>query len=260
MSAWPLWLSGLLLIVGIPAVAVGIQLTLRRRWSALREGDHNEVAGFILAIVGVIYAVLLAFVVIVSWEQFSRAADTVGQEASALRTMQRTSAAFSPAERERIRTDVLSYARTVVDDEWPAMNRGEPGSPAVAAVLDRMSTDIATLPADTPARAEFVGAESERFNDLVSARSTRLDFVEQQGLPGVLWTALVVGAIVTIGFAMIFALSSTLLQTLMTASLAVVIGVLLFVAVSIDHPFMGDVAVAPSPLVRVLADFGSPPG
>ena len=105
-----------------------------------------------------------------------------------------------------------------------------------------------------------MGAESERFNDLVTARSSRLDFVEQQGLPGVLWTALIVGAIVTIGFAMIFALSSPLLQILMTASLAVLIGVLLFVAVAIDHPFMGDVAVQPSPLVRVVADFGSPPG
>jgi hypothetical protein len=259
MSAWPLWASGLLLVLGVPAVAVGMQLALRRRWSALREGDHNQVAGFIIAIVGVIYAVLLAFVVIVSWQQFSRATDVAGQEAGTLRTIERTATPFPPADRERIRIDVLDYARTVVDVEWPAMDRGEPGSPAVAPVLDRMSTDLAALPADTPVRTEYVGAEAERFNDLVTARSSRLDFVEE-GLPGVLWAALVVGAVVTIGFAMIFALSSPLLQTLMTASLSVVIGVLLFVAVAIDHPFVGDVAVQPTPLERVLADFPGPPG
>ncbi|HEY2225175.1 DUF4239 domain-containing protein [Actinomycetospora sp.] len=259
MSAWPLWWIGLVLIVGVPAVAVGIQRILRRYWSALREGDHNEVAGFIIAIVGVIYAVLLAFVVIVSWEQFTSAADTVGQEASTLRTIQRTGVAFPGDARERIRADVVTYARTVIDIEWPAMARGEPGSPQVAAVLDRMSADLASLPADTPARAEFVGAESERFNDLVTERSSRLDYVGQ-GLPGVLWGALVVGAVVTIGFAMIFAMTSPLLQTLMTASLAVLIGVLLFVAVAIDQPFVGDVAVTPRPFERVLLDFGSPPG
>jgi hypothetical protein len=32
--------------------------------------------------------------------------------------------------------------------------------------------------------------------------------------------------------------------------------VLLFVAVSIDYPFAGDVSVRPAPLERVLTDFG----
>jgi hypothetical protein len=254
MSAWPLWCTGLLLVVGVPAVAVGMQLALRRRWTVLREGDHNEVAGFLIAIVGVIYAVLLAFVVIVSWEQFSRAGDTVGQEASALRTIERTSAAFPPDAHARIHDDVVDYARTVVGLEWPAMARGEAGTPAVGATLDRLSTDLEALPADTPSRAQFVGAEAERFNDLVTARSSRLDFVTS-GLPGVLWAALIVGAVVTISFTMIFALSSPVLQVFMTGSIAVLIGILLFVAVAIDHPFEGDVAVTPGSLERVLADF-----
>jgi hypothetical protein len=37
----------------------------------------------------VLYAVLLAFVVIVSWESFSQAESTVGQEASGLRSIYR---------------------------------------------------------------------------------------------------------------------------------------------------------------------------
>jgi hypothetical protein len=58
---------------------------------------------------------------------------------------------------------------------------------------------------------------------------------------------------------MIFALTSPVLQLLMTGSIAVLIGILLFVAVSIDHPFVGDVAVTPSSLERVLVDFPGPP-
>jgi hypothetical protein len=253
MSAWPLWCSALLLVLGVPVVAVGTQRVLRRRWSVLREGDHNEVAGFLIAIVGVIYAVLLAFVVIVSWEQFSAAGDTVGEEASALRTIDRTAAAFPPEARARVHADVVAYARAVVDDEWPAMSRGEPGSPTVGPALDRLSADLEALPADTPVRVQIVGAEVERFHDLVTARSARLDYVPQ-GAPGVLWVALVVGAVVLIGFSMVFALRDRLLQTLMTGSIALLIGILLFVAVAIDHPFVGDVAVPPDPLRRVLVE------
>jgi hypothetical protein len=61
----------------------------------------------------------------------------------------------------------------------------------------------------------------------------------------VLWIALGVGAVVTIGFAMIFGLRSTTLHVIMTASLSAVIGVLLFVSVAIDHPFEGAVVVGP---------------
>ena len=257
VTALPLWLLGLLLIVLMPALAVVVQLALRRRWPGLRDGDHNDVAGFVIAIVGVIYAVLLAFVVIVSWEQFSEAETVAGSEASALRTMYRASTAFPPEVREQLRGDVRDYARAVVEVEWPAMAESQPGSPVVAGLLDRTSAHLAALPTTTPTQQEYAGVEADRFNDVVTARSSRLDFVEQ-GVPGVLWMALAVGAVVTIGFSMIFAMSSGLLHALMTASLAVLIGMLLFVAVAIDHPFAGDVAVAPRPLERVLADFGGP--
>jgi hypothetical protein len=37
---------------------------------------HNDVAGFIYAVLGVVYAVLLALVVIAVWEEFDAAKDT----------------------------------------------------------------------------------------------------------------------------------------------------------------------------------------
>ena len=88
-------------------------------------------AGFIIAVVGVIYAVLPAFVVIVSWENFSQAESAVGQEASALRSIYRESQAFPPDVRARIRADVLRYASTAIEKEWPAMA----GDVAVGPVL-----------------------------------------------------------------------------------------------------------------------------
>jgi hypothetical protein len=258
VTALPIGLSGVLFVVVLPALAIGAQLLIRRSWPALADGEHNDVAGFIIAVVGVIYAVLLAFVVIVSWEDFSKAESTVGQEASALRSIYRESQAFPPEVREHIRADVLRYASTAIDVEWPAMAAGKPGSPEVYRVLDDMSQSLAQLPANTPVQQAYLGAEADRFNQLVGFRSERLDYVEK-GVPDVLWIALGVGAVVTIGFAMIFGLRSTMLHVIMTASLSAVIGVLLFVSVAIDHPFDGDVVVDPAPLERVISDFRNAP-
>lgn len=250
----PVWLLFALLVVVGPGVVVVCRCSFRRRWTHLAECDHDDVASFFIAIVGVIYAVLLAFVVIVSWEQFRHAGDLVGQEAGALSSLYRESVAFPPEARERLQEHARYYAATVVTHEWPAMSRGEPGDPAVARALDRIAEDLAALPADTPVRQEYIAVEAERFSEVVPYRSQRLGLVDE-GLPGVLWIALVFGALVTLGFAMIFGLQSTALHVTMTGSLAAVIGVLLFVAIAIDRPVAGDVAVRPVPLERVLADF-----
>jgi Protein of unknown function (DUF4239) len=126
VTALPIGLTGVLFVVVLPALAVVAQLLIRRAWPTLADGEHNDVAGFIIAVVGVIYAVLLAFVVIVSWEDFSEAESTVGQEASALRSIYRESQAFPPDVREHLRADVLRYARlrsTWTGPRWPKASR-----------------------------------------------------------------------------------------------------------------------------------------
>src|SRR6266568_627817 len=51
--------------------------------------DNNEIAGFKFATVGVLYAVLLAFVIIVVWEKFTDAEVNVVREAGAAENIYR---------------------------------------------------------------------------------------------------------------------------------------------------------------------------
>jgi uncharacterized membrane protein YgaE (UPF0421/DUF939 family) len=69
--------------VPIVVAVLGLVVVQRLVPSALRQ-EHNDVAGFIYAVVGVAYAVLLAFVVVVVWEEYERAKDTVETEANEL--------------------------------------------------------------------------------------------------------------------------------------------------------------------------------
>jgi len=249
------WLVGFLLVVVLPGVVLLIQWGIRRRWPALAEGDHNEVVGFIIAVVGVIYAVLLAFVVIVAWENFATAERIVGREASALRSIYRESGALPPEAQGELRELVPRYAEEVIELEWPAMAEGEPGDSRLGEVLDEMAAALATVEVTTPVQEQFVGAEAERLSELVSLRSQRLDYADRT-IPSVLWIALIVGGVVTIGFALLFGLQRVVLHSLMLVSLSALIGVLLFVAVVMDHPFSGGAIVPPESFERVVADFG----
>jgi TRAP-type C4-dicarboxylate transport system permease small subunit len=75
---------GVLVIGAVCFTALaGLELVQRLVPTASRR-PHNDVAGFIYAALGVIYAVLLALVVIAVWEEYDAASETVEQEANAL--------------------------------------------------------------------------------------------------------------------------------------------------------------------------------
>jgi len=73
-----------LLVVGIPLLAVAGAL-LVRRWATV-EVLEPEVAGFVYAVIGVVYAVLLGFTAIIVWERFDQAQTNVEREANELVT------------------------------------------------------------------------------------------------------------------------------------------------------------------------------
>jgi hypothetical protein len=232
---------------------MGLQVLIRRRWPELVEGDHNDVAGFLISVVGVIYAVLLAFVVIVSWQKFASAESVAGQEASVLRALTRDAGALTEPTRSEMRVLVAEYAVTVRDQEWPLMAQGRTSSPQVVGILDRMAATIARSQPVGATGPAFVEADVRNVDTLVSLRSQRLDFVDQ-GLPGVLWAALWIGGALTVGFGMLFGVRRRALHVIMVGSLVALVGILLFVIAVIDFPFQGGVAVQPTALERVLTD------
>jgi hypothetical protein len=72
LTTLPLWLSGVLLVGGATLIAMAAPAFVRRHVSSDRLRINNEVAGFTFATVGVLYAVLLAFAVIIVWENSAR--------------------------------------------------------------------------------------------------------------------------------------------------------------------------------------------
>src|ERR687896_337531 len=103
-------------LVGLSVVQRLVPVTIRK--------EHNDVAGFIYAALGVIYAVLLALVVIAVWEEFGRARITVESEANALAEVFWLAHQLPEPERHRLQELARSYAEEVVGEEWALMGQG----------------------------------------------------------------------------------------------------------------------------------------
>ena len=253
LATSPLWVSGPLMIV-VPAVlAMAGTVAARRRIGLARLSTNNEVAGFKFATVGVLYAVLLAFAVIVVWENFSEAESDVSREAGAAATIYRLVGGIE-RDGQSLRDYMNAYLDSAMTDDWAAMETGR-SSPATTRALDATyAAALAYRP--TEARGEVILSEIlHQLNTVTEARRARL--VKAPGIvPGVIWLVLFGGAILTIGFTFFFGTESLGAQALMTGALTMLIFSGLLVIVSIDRPFSGAVKVEPAALAGVLQDLG----
>lgn len=257
LTALPLWLSALLLVI-LPTILAMLGPVVVRRYIPLeRLSTNNEVAGFKFATVGVIYAVLIAFAVIVVWEKFSDAESAVSQEAGAVVTLYRLANGTGAEGAEAIRGRLTAYLRTTINDDWPAMARDE-ASPAVTQALNAVYSTVLSL---TPHDNRETAILSEIFHqlDLVTqARRNRL-VLASGVVPGIVWLVLLVGAVLTIGFTFFFGTENLRAQSLMAGLLSFIIFMGLLVIVAVNHPYTGGVRVTPEALALVLKEFAAEP-
>ena len=238
------------------ALAVGGLVLVQRLVPTERRQEHNDVAGFIYAVLGVAYAVLLGLMVVAVWQDWQDARDSATQEANEL------SAVFWLAhglpeepEARHIQELARSYARVEVLKEWPLMQHGKT-SPKAYELLDKMRASVEALHPTKDAQTVLYDNLLQRLHELGDARRARL-LEAEEGLPAILWAVLLVGGVITVGFTYLFGLRSTAVHVLMVAALALVIGLVLFTVAALDYPFRGDVRIGPEAFEQALGSFES---
>lgn len=253
LATQPIWLSGTLLVGVMTALAMLAPVLVRRRVGLERLRVNNEVAGFTFATVGVLYAVLLAFAVIIAWEKFSEAEGAAAKEAGSVATLYRLSQGIEGEPGAAFRTALTHYGKTVITEEWPAMEHGEASLAATRALDGAYAALLAFHPGD--GRGNAVLAEAlDQLDGVTQARRLRL-VLAPGVVPRVLWFILSSGAILTLVFTLFFGTPNLRAQMLMTGILAFLIFSGLLVITAIDRPFAGAVKVAPHAMEAVLGDF-----
>jgi hypothetical protein len=245
--------SGLLLLCVAMALAVGGLILVQVLVPTEVRRQQNDVAGFIYAVLGVTYAVLLGLMVVAVWEEWNAASVTADDEASSLAEVFWLADRMPETEGRHIQELARSYARVVVNEEWSLMAR-EKSSSRAWDLLDDIRTSLQNFDPSTPEEQVVYEQSLERMRDLADARRDRL-LEAEQGLPGILWVVLITGGVIVVGFTYLFGLDSTLIHLLMVASLALVIALVLFTVAALNFPFKGDITIGPDAMEHVLGRF-----
>src|SRR5215212_6656618 len=124
-------LGGLILSLAILLAVSGLTFAQRRIPLKLRQ-SHNVPISIIYGALYVTFGVIIGFSAYLVLNKYTTSQTTVANEAGDVRALYYLAGQFPEPQRDQIQNLTVSYARAVVDEEWPLLEQGQPSPQAAA--------------------------------------------------------------------------------------------------------------------------------
>jgi hypothetical protein len=220
----------------------------------LAAGPHGAaVAGVspgLLSPMGIVFGLIVGFLVAGLWNDLGDARDAVNQEASSLRSAELVVAATFPGETSRIDALIRRHVNNAVTKEWPAMADQRATLTVVPAALAQALHLALSL---QPSGAGQVNGQRELVSALENALDARRQriIVSRSSVSWVKWLAVTVLAVLTL-----IAIACVHSDNRRTAAIAMAIfggavAVTLVLIASQARPFSGEFGIKPDVLLQV---------
>lgn len=246
----PSWILSSLLVV-IPSILIFLLvLWLLRQWlPAELLKENHDVAGFTFGIIGILYSVVLGFTVVNTQNRYNEVQHTIHTEAVTLADLYRDAAFFSAPSQNEIRTSLRQYVNYVIQKEWPLPSKKKIRI-ETQDMMEKIYNSYYAVPLSDEKTSIWYNESISKLDTFMNARLTR-EFSSWEHLGAMMWTLLILGGVITVGFMFFFGLS---LRThmIMTALLTGYISFMLYLVYSLDNVFQGSEGIKPTALEQVL--------
>ena len=241
---------GVVVVFGAVVLALAGMIPVRRLVPFSVRESHNANTATMFGALYVIYGLIVGFSAYLVAGQYDAAQKTVENEAGSVEEIYWLAEGLPEPERREIRGLAESYARAVVDEGWPMMERGRLSARAGQTAAELRRGVVGFEPRTNAEQAIYAQALIA-VEDLDEYRALRLLEV-REGIPSLLWVVLIVGGVITICFTYLFGMRTPHLHVVMVGALTVVLALVLYTIRALEYPFDGIVQVGPEPFELFL--------
>lgn len=239
---YTLLLGGLILSLALLLSVSGLVFTQHRIPLEVRQA-HNVPVSIIYGAISVTFGVIIGFSAYLVLDKYTTSQTTVANEASVVRALYYLAGQFPQPQRDQIQELATSYARAVVDEEWPLMREGQP-SPRAAELNQEIIRSVTSFEPSTSPEQALYSQALQRAHELNQDRTIRLLYASER-LPPILWFVLGVLAVMLVLFSYFLGMGNALLHILAVGALTACLTFTMFTTILLDHPFGGDLRVSP---------------
>ena len=250
INVLPTWFTCLLFVLLCTGAYCLILLLLRKQLKKETLKENHDVTGVIFGLIGILYSLVLAFVIVAVWEEYEDIERDVSKEATKLRAIVSYSEELPDSVGNKIRAAVKEYVTIVVNKEWTAMEENNVNritSNALQYIRNVTFKGVAT----SDKEQTILRLTHDQISDIMDLRQERLSR-NHSHVPGLVWMVLIVGSVVTIVFSYFFFVEPFWLRVLTGVFLTGMIALCMFLVYMLDHPFLGSSKISDQPFIEVL--------
>ena len=232
---------------------LGVFVTLKSSKRLQKFGLELEMGAVIYGGVVAVYSILLAFIVVIVWGQYSTTGDRVLLEASKIFNVYRTSVPFPDSVGGPIRKNIAEYIKSLHENEWPAME-GDSLSTVTKRRYGQLWKSVYSVHPQDDYEKIWYQSMVEAINQFGDARLLRISDI-QTSIPNLMWDLLIFGGVITLLFASLLKGGDDrihFLKIFLFALLIVFNWVLIYM---LDRPYKGVLKVEPTCFDAILKEY-----
>src|ERR1700721_2054979 len=135
-----------------------------------KREPEDVTIGFVGPSLAAMYLLVLALALATEWQTIGSAQQAVGNEAVAARQIYWAASGLPPAAGNTLRSQVDGYVTTVIDHDWPEMQRGTLDDASLK-LLTTMSTSLLQVNTETSRAANLQSYATGQLDPLVMLRA-----------------------------------------------------------------------------------------
>lgn len=201
----------------------------------------NDIVGYVLSFVSVIYGVLLGMLAIVTYQNLAEADRVSTHEAATLATLYGHVANYPEPTNLLLKKAIADHTKYVLEEEWQKQRLGILSSRGEK--LSELQRTLMNFEPRTSGQQIMHDAAVQEFGKLVDYRRMRLHLADTR-IPSIMWYTVIMGAFLCMAFVWLFDMSLTA-QFAIGGLAAFSMSTMICLSALMDNPFQGDLGVSP---------------
>lgn len=217
----------------------------RQKWQ-----QSNEVAGIMFGALGLIYSLVLAFVIVAVWNNYDELEQTIEKESDKINNILAHTATLPDSLKQRLSNNLSHYCNQVLKKEWKMQKTGDEEHPSAIPSLRLM---LLHSQPESKLQENIFSVIDQDLSDISDLRRARLNHTRSH-VPDLVWLILKAGSIMMILFSYFLNVSSLKLKRIYLLFMVSNIAMCLFLVYTLDHPFSGSAQVSRKPYENILLE------
>lgn len=249
----PIWLMVVIITLLSVAIAyIGFYL-IHKLYDYEHLEKYHNVTSYLFNAYGLLYAVIIAFVVYINWSDYNNAQNHIYEESNHLSNLFHIVQGFDEPLKTDLMKSVYSYTEEINKIELPQMRNGI-YSYENNASYSKIWDDF--IKVDTKSINNIVLYEKclNELKNISESRRFRYFYITNS-IPVIIWVVMIIGCLISFSFSFFFGMRSRFPYFFLSIAFNFINILILYLIYVLDHPYEGANAISYSTLEKILSHF-----